>query len=302
MATTETVEEGYSSAAREAAVSEAGHRAAAGVSLKASLLDIDITKVCGFLKAQAMLVIDEALAFDGRHAEARMVEIGANPDREVPNPYSAESQEVLKTIVRAVLSSSLDALRPLMCLGWEESTWPAAHLAAAERAVMKQIDEDYPRRRVDFENQAKARRLAAVRPLPPGNEPAAPTRKTGKRKAPPSGRGKKPLLVAALSRHHGYDDGHCSNCDPIGSNELARQAGVGKRAASEFFKREFKGHAAYVATCGLPHRLGQGLKALNGDLRPRELHTEYRDERSGVPLFRQTNGTLAGEAVGDNCL
>lgn len=77
-------------------------------------------------------------------------------------------------------------------------------------------------------------------------------------------------LIAALTKHHKYAEGGCLNLEPIGNNELARQAEVAKRTASAFFDKDFQGHAKYRALCMDPVRLAASLKALNGEFRPRD--------------------------------
>src|SRR5262245_10829995 len=54
-------------------------------------------------------------------------------------------------------------------------------------------------------------------------------------------------LIAALTNHHQYAKGSCLNQEPVGNNELARLADVEESTASDFFKREFNGHAEYKA-------------------------------------------------------
>lgn len=76
-------------------------------------------------------------------------------------------------------------------------------------------------------------------------------------------------LIAALTKHHEYADGSCLNPEPIGNNELARQAGVDKKTASEFFKKEFKGHDKYNALCRNDTQgLITALKLLNDEFSP----------------------------------
>ncbi len=77
-------------------------------------------------------------------------------------------------------------------------------------------------------------------------------------------------LIAALTKHHKYAEGGCLNLEPIGNNELARQAEVAKRTASAFFDKDFQGHIKYRALCMDPVRLTASLKALNGEFRPRD--------------------------------
>jgi hypothetical protein len=47
-------------------------------------------------------------------------------------------------------------------------------------------------------------------------------------------------ILAALCTYHGYHDGGADNMEPIGGNELARQAGVSKGAVTGFWKRRFR--------------------------------------------------------------
>lgn len=79
-------------------------------------------------------------------------------------------------------------------------------------------------------------------------------------------------LIAALSLHHKYQEGSCLNTEPIGCNELARQAQVSQGSATPFFKAEFKGYSAYKVVCRDPGRLAESLKVLNGEFSPQELY------------------------------
>jgi hypothetical protein len=72
-------------------------------------------------------------------------------------------------------------------------------------------------------------------------------------------------LNAALTKHHGYYNGSCLNQEPIGNNELARQAEVDKATASAFFKKQFKGHGNYKVVCAKNGQLLVALMLLNGD-------------------------------------
>jgi hypothetical protein len=78
-------------------------------------------------------------------------------------------------------------------------------------------------------------------------------------------------LKAALTKHHKYQDGGCLNLEPIGSNELGRQADVSKNSASRFFKTKFKGHTAYKRLCKDQSALAASLKSLNEGFAPWEL-------------------------------
>ncbi len=75
-------------------------------------------------------------------------------------------------------------------------------------------------------------------------------------------------LIAALTLHHEYAKESCLNLEPVGSNALARKAGVGTGSASRFFANQFKGWAKYKVLCGDPKRLITALKLLNDEFRP----------------------------------
>jgi hypothetical protein len=79
-------------------------------------------------------------------------------------------------------------------------------------------------------------------------------------------------LIAALTKHHQYDDGGCLNLEPIGNNELAKLAGVSPSTASAFFNEKFHGHGKYQAVCRDAGKLVDSLKALNGEFSPYELY------------------------------
>lgn len=290
MATTATVGDVFSSDARNLALDAAGKSFVGWAFFRHLLSDISPLGVSQELK-RAGSVIDAALDFDGKAAESRLLEIDASPEAETPNPFSIENQESLRSIVRSVLSSALKQIGGSMPPEWDGSRVQVTQAAAAEAALLKRIDEEYPRRRVDFESQAKARRRASVGAVPSEAQTSSTKQGKGKRRQPGSPRGKRLVLIGMLSKHQGYDDGFCSNADPIGNNELARKAKVSKRAASEFFDAYFGGHDAYKSACQDPRRLGASLKMMNGDARPREFRIEYREGCSVVPLFRAKSGT-----------
>jgi hypothetical protein len=72
-------------------------------------------------------------------------------------------------------------------------------------------------------------------------------------------------IIPALILHHQYADGGSLNDEPIGNNELARQADVDKATASSFFKKHFGGHDVYKSKCANKHKLLNILKVLNGE-------------------------------------
>jgi hypothetical protein len=76
-------------------------------------------------------------------------------------------------------------------------------------------------------------------------------------------------LVAALTKHHRYADSGYPNREPIGNNELARQAGASPATAKRFFDKWFKGYARYRAICLRDiSRLIDTIKAMNGEFVP----------------------------------
>lgn len=79
-------------------------------------------------------------------------------------------------------------------------------------------------------------------------------------------------LIAALTKHHSYENGGCLNLEPIGNNELARQAEVSVSTASAFFTKEFKGHTEYRTLCGDATRLVAALKLLTQEFSPHDLY------------------------------
>src|SRR5262249_5272125 len=99
----------------------------------------------------------------------------------------------------------------------------------------------------------------------PTDGPTEPTRKRSTERG--EGRAK---LIAALTKHHQYADGGCLNPEPIGNNELARQAGVSDSTASAFFNNEFEGHTRYKALCRDLGRLVAALKLLNNEFSPHD--------------------------------
>ena len=79
-------------------------------------------------------------------------------------------------------------------------------------------------------------------------------------------------LIAALTKHHEYARGGCLNTAPIGSNELARKAGVSKSTASRFFADEFHRYAGYRKACYDRWDLAQHLRRLNNEFSPDDLY------------------------------
>jgi hypothetical protein len=72
-------------------------------------------------------------------------------------------------------------------------------------------------------------------------------------------------LIEGLLAHHKYNYGGCGNFEPVKNNALADFLDVGRATTSEFFKRVFGGHSAYVGACRNKTRLCAKLKVLARD-------------------------------------
>lgn len=157
---------------------------------------------------------------------------------------------------------------------WAADVWPHVR---AELAALPPLDWPTVRLALRRERTAAVARKAGEPPdaaaqTPPENAapPAgssAPARKRSTQRG--EGRGK---LIAALSLHHQYANGSCLNYDPIGNNDLARQAEVAESTASAFFEKAFQGHDQYRALCRKKSELVAALKMLNGDYSPHILY------------------------------
>ena len=78
-------------------------------------------------------------------------------------------------------------------------------------------------------------------------------------------------IISALSKHHGYDKGGgCLCTEPIGVNELARRSKVASSSVSDFFKKQFGGHAQYRITCHKgASNIAANIKLMRGEYTPR---------------------------------
>ncbi|MGD0897575.1 MAG: hypothetical protein ABR915_07035 [Thermoguttaceae bacterium] len=102
---------------------------------------------------------------------------------------------------------------------------------------------------------------------------ASPATKKKRSTAPGEARAK---IIAALTKHHQYMNGSCLNTEPVGVNDLARQAGVAKSSVSSFFNKEFnnskkEGHTRYINRCQVLQHLVASLKLLNEEFSPHHL-------------------------------
>ena len=87
-------------------------------------------------------------------------------------------------------------------------------------------------------------------------------------------------IISALTKHHNYADGSCLNTEPIGLNELARQAAVSPGSVNLFMNTQFHGHDQYKALCVRDRvELGAALKLLNGEVFPHNLYGRDPDHR-----------------------
>lgn len=99
----------------------------------------------------------------------------------------------------------------------------------------------------------------------------APTRrKTGKRKPKGARPASHDLIIAALCKHHQYDNGSCKNLEPVGVRKLAEKLPLKAPTISEFFSRHFQGHSQYRCCCRRKEIAG-ALKLLNGEVSPHHL-------------------------------
>jgi hypothetical protein len=112
--------------------------------------------------------------------------------------------------------------------------------------------------------------MAASTPEGQQQTETAPLPKRAKRSH--SGDEARQKIISTLTAHHRYTDGICESNEPIGSNELARQAEVSSGSTSNFFKEVFGGHRLYKTMC-LRNRgkLNIALRNLNGETPTKEL-------------------------------
>lgn len=89
---------------------------------------------------------------------------------------------------------------------------------------------------------------------------------TRRRQRTPRG-GTRAKFVAALTAHHGYENGSIGNQEPITVEALAKAAGISTGSVSTNFNAEFKGHGGYVASCRRGDTLVRQLKLMNGEIR-----------------------------------
>ena len=75
-------------------------------------------------------------------------------------------------------------------------------------------------------------------------------------------------IISGLTKHHGYQNGSCSNSEPVVGNQLARDVEVSNGSVSNFFKKEFGGHSKYRAVCHHSQKLVGALKLLNNEYTP----------------------------------
>ena len=281
MNTTESVDSLYSSEARGKALASAGNRFVSSTQLKTALLDVRPLYVCRVLK-EANSVIDVALKFDGRHAESRLLEVEADPGKPVSNPYCAENLESLITVVRTVLSSALEELRLSMPPDWEGSQVQVSQFTAAEAALLKRIDEEYPRRQVDFELRLAAhRKRSTALPDPTIFSSDTATQKTKKGRRDVGNQKKLSWTEIALGQlrvHHKFNGKVCKVSTPIGCRELGRITKLGPNKARRFFSQFFGSYKNYTVHCAMPSSLVRALRAFSGEVPPSFLWNSLRED------------------------
>ncbi|QDT39233.1 hypothetical protein [Stratiformator vulcanicus] len=89
---------------------------------------------------------------------------------------------------------------------------------------------------------------------------------------------KETLIIAALSRHHGYDNGSLLNDEPIAVKSFADlpQNDFSAASLSRFFEKHFSGYKGYKAQC-VNGKLAMTLSLLNRELPSRLASYEERD-------------------------
>jgi len=117
--------------------------------------------------------------------------------------------------------------------------------------------------------------IAAPAEPPAAGAPAAVSRLPRPKKSTTAGDARA-KLIAALLKHHGYENGCCINYDPIGNNALARLADVAGSSASKFMKSEAGGYAKYRTTCRNTTALNAALAALAGERPARAIFNPTR--------------------------
>ncbi len=99
------------------------------------------------------------------------------------------------------------------------------------RRLLKLVESDLECTLSDFAANSEPSGVAAPTDLlTTAIKPVRPKRSTQKGNA-------QTKLIAALTKHHQYQDGSCLNTEPIGVNELAQQAGVSSSSAIGILQR-----------------------------------------------------------------
>lgn len=90
------------------------------------------------------------------------------------------------------------------------------------------------------------------------------------------------LIIATLTRHHGYENGICNNFEPLRCTELAEKLGLAKSTASLFFKKEFLNYKNYTVICKRGD-ISTAIKMLNKETAPYLLLGNAADKIKGRP-------------------
>jgi hypothetical protein len=86
-------------------------------------------------------------------------------------------------------------------------------------------------------------------------------------------------IIAALTKHHQYEAGSCLISEPIGNNELARNADVSSSTASRYFVENFGSYDDYRGLCKNVGNLCDSLKLLRGEFKPKVFVPQPRNKR-----------------------
>lgn len=90
------------------------------------------------------------------------------------------------------------------------------------------------------------------------------------------------LIIATLTKHHGYENGICTNFEPLRCTELAEKLGLAKSTASLFFKKEFLNYKNYTVICKRGD-ISTAIKMLNKETAPYLLLGNAADKIKGRP-------------------
>ncbi len=120
-----------------------------------------------------------------------------------------------------------------------------------------------------------------------GKVAKSPTRETKRGRPTSDAKSSGTKLIAALNKHHGYDEGvrdYELKLSQLTGAELGKLAEVSKETANKFIKTQLEGRKNYAAKCETPQGIHSLLALLNGHMSDRKLKslvTEITASASG---------------------